>query len=153
MSADSLAAAPHLCNSVYDRLSHLFLLSIQHFYLQRCPKTAVFVNQLRALVGLSYAICHMVEMSEKDQKGYQKYFCRFIQHSQGDFQQHWGALLLLAQALAKLVIFAVESFQQSNYPSLYHSFMQVLGKTLNNASIVGTEKIDEVQQLLRALQQ
>ncbi len=95
----------------------------------------------------------MADMSEKDWEEYQKYFCRFIQYSQGDFCQHWGALLLLAQTLAKLVIFAVESSQQASYPTLYHSFMQALGKALNNELIVETGKIDEVQQLFPALQQ
>jgi len=149
MSADSLAAAPRLCNSVNDRLSHLFLISIQHFYQPQTPKTAIFIHQLRALVGLSYAAC---SVAEQHWESYQIPFQRFIQHSHGDFRYHWGAQLLLAQSLAKMVILTIESFYLLDYPNYYHTFIQTLGQILANESIALANKTEEARQLLHMFQ-
>jgi hypothetical protein len=153
MSADSLAAAPHQCNSVQDELSHLFLLSIQYFHKQPDSETTIFINQLRVLFALSYAACHLVNLSQKQFQDCQKYIDRFIQHSHGDFRRHWGAFVLLANTLASLVLTAIENFHRSHYPVLYRSFIHALGTVLNNPSITQANQAEEMQQLLQTLQQ
>lgn len=153
MSAGSLAAAPHQCNSMQDKLSHFFLLSIQYFHQQPDSEKDTFINQLRVLFGLSYAACHLADLSQKQFQDCQKYVDRFIQHSHGDFRYHWGAFMLLANSLASLALTAVENFHRAHDPALYRSFIHALGKVLNNLSITQANQTEEVDQLLQTLQQ
>jgi hypothetical protein len=155
MTTDSLTASPRQRNCVcaHDKLSYLFLLSIQYFQKQSDSEAVVFINQLRVLFGLSYAACHIGNIVEENWPNCQKYVSRFIQYSQGDFRQHWGTMLLLSQTLASLVFTAVENFRRTNYPALYHNFIHALGKVLSNPSVTQANKTEEVEQLLQTLQQ
>jgi len=108
---------------------------IQYFCTQQSPKIVVFINQLCLSGDLSCIAGPMAEMPEQNWEISQKAFYRFIQPIHCDFTQYWGTILLLSQTLASRVISAVEDFQYINYHSLYHSFMQTLGKILNNEPI------------------
>lgn len=154
MLLDSLAAAPRLCNSVHEQLSHFFLLSIQYFHKQSDSEKDTFINQLRVLFGLNYSACHLVNLPQQQFQDCQKHIDRFIQHSHGDFRYHWGASMLLANSLASLALIAVENFHLAHDPVLYYrSFIHALGTVLNNPSITQANQTEEVDQLLQTLQQ
>jgi len=150
MSDVILAAAPPLDNSIDTELSHLFYLSFQYFSNKDSLSTTTFINALKTFTGLGYVACFV---SETDLKAYQKCFNRLLNHSVGDFRCHPGALLLLTQAVAKMVILAMEGFHHLNYPDYYAAFIHALEKVLDNEGLKQAGKSEAGQQVLLNLQQ
>jgi len=110
---------------------------IQYSYTHQRPKIVVFINQFRLSGGLNCAADHIAEIPKQDWTV-----------AAGNIGEIYYFYLLLSQTLANEVISIVDDFQCTNYRSLYLSFMQELGKTLNNELIIGVEKTEKIQQFL-----
>lgn len=147
----SLAGAPLLRNEEDDisRLADLFHVSFQYYSTQLSPLTSDFIRDIRTIAGLGFTACLAAETYAVC---YQSYLDCFIQHGRGDFRQHRGALFLLSQTLANMVILAIDSFSTLPNCNYYLSFVEVVKKTIDNVRTNMAGKKAEAKLMLKLLE-
>lgn len=147
----SLSGAHPLRNEEDDvsRLADLFHVSFQYYATQLSPLISDFIRDIRTIAGLGFTACLA---DETYAVCYQGYLDCFIQHDRGDFRQHRGALFLLSQTLANMVILAIDSFRTLPHCSYYPSFVEVVKKTIDNVRTGMAGKRAEAKLILKLLE-
>lgn len=146
----SLAGARLLRNDEADvsRLASLFHLLFEYYSSHSSPTVVELVQSLRTLAGLGFTVCLEEEVYTTC---YQPYLNCFLQHDRGNFQKHQGALLLLAQTMANMVMLAMEGFRSFHRPIYYQGFINVIKSILDDVIMVEDDQRENAQQMFELL--
>lgn len=132
------------------RLTGLFLMTYQYHFSQPEPEAGNFITTLQQLVGMGYRACRQYPHRRKI---YNRYRQQFLQYDNGDFRKHLSIVDTLAENLAKMVQWAVQSYQASKYLEDYETFLQLLETVLVPEKIVSISQQEYAYQLLEELRQ
>ena len=152
MVLTSVAAAPSSRNGDVIRLAALFYISFEYYSAHASPMGAAFIQDIRTIAGLGFTACLA---NDGYIACYQPYLHYFLNHDEGDFRKHPGALPILSEALAHMVVLGMKSFRilrNPSYPHYYHAFIHAVKKTTNNVRTNMAGKNEEARDVLKWLQ-
>lgn len=132
------------------RLTELFLLAYQYHYWQPETEAMMFIEKLRQLVGLGYKICRPYPQRRS---AYNLYRHQFLHYDHGDFRRHFTLIETFTCSMAKMVQWAIQSYQAQGYPESYETYLQVLEETFKNEKILWISKQEDAYRLLEELRQ
>jgi len=152
MVAASLVGAHPLCNNKGDDTSHLaeiFHTLFKHYTLNSSPTAVDFIQSLRTLAGLGFTACLA---NHGHIACYQPYLNCFLEHDSGDFRRHSASLLLLSQAMANMVLLAIDNFRFLCHANYHNDFINIVKNILNNLITNTSEKKEVTKRIADLLQ-
>lgn len=132
------------------RLTELFLWAYQYHLDRTEQDSATFLQKLEQLVALGYKACRQYPHRRQSYHAYRQ---QFLQYDNGDFRKHLSLVNTFAQGLAKMVQWALQSYQALGYPDGYESFLQLLEEALRPEKMVSLSQQEAAYQLLETLRQ
>lgn len=150
----AVPACPHNPPTLFyqdtARLTHLFLIAYQYHFDQPEAQAGNFITQLKQLVATGYRACRQHPHRRKIYN-----LCRqqFLQYDEGDFRKHLSIVDTLAENLAKMVQWAVQSYQAAKYLEESEKFLELLETLLVPEKIVSFKQREYAYQLLEELRE
>ena len=126
----AVPARPHNPTSLFQPDTHplteLFLSTYQYHLDRSEQEIATFLQKLEQLVASGYKACRQYPHRRHIYNAYRQ---QFLQYDHGDFRKHLSLVDTFAHSLAKMVPWALQSYQALGYPDGYETFLQLLEET------------------------